>query len=41
MEAIQDRQSVRDTWSDEMYVLAYERYAHDTTGSLVAGGEIA
>ncbi|KAK7741935.1 hypothetical protein SLS62_010870 [Diatrype stigma] len=36
-DAIADRQSVKDTWSDdEMYVAAYKRYAEDTTQSEVA-----
>ncbi|KND89581.1 Glutathione S-transferase omega-1 [Tolypocladium ophioglossoides CBS 100239] len=36
MEALENRQSVNDTWSDdERYVLAYKRYAEDTTNSLV------
>lgn len=36
-DAIADRQSIRDTWSDdEMYVAAYKRYAEDTTQSEVA-----
>ncbi|KJZ79508.1 hypothetical protein HIM_00977 [Hirsutella minnesotensis 3608] len=36
LEAIKDRQSVKDTWSaDERYLLAYKRYAEDTTNSLV------
>lgn len=35
-DAIVDRQSVKDTWSaDERYVIAYKRYADDTTNSLV------
>lgn len=35
-DAIGHRQSVRDTWSDdERYVIAYKRYADDTTNSLV------
>ncbi|KFG78815.1 putative glutathione-S-transferase theta, GST [Metarhizium anisopliae] len=34
--AIVDRQSVKDTWSaDERYIIAYKRYADDTTNSLV------
>ncbi|KAI0513338.1 glutathione S-transferase [Xylaria bambusicola] len=36
-DAITQRQSVRETWSDdEMYVEAYKRYAEDTTQSEVA-----
>ncbi|KAI0007363.1 glutathione S-transferase [Xylariaceae sp. FL0662B] len=36
-DAVVDRQSVRDTWSDdEQYVAAYRRYAEDTTQSEVA-----
>ncbi|KAI1184319.1 glutathione S-transferase [Nemania serpens] len=35
--AIVDRESVKDTWSeDEMYIRAYKRYADDTTQSEVA-----
>lgn len=35
-EAITNRQSVKDTWSDdEMYIEAYKRYAEDTTQSEV------
>ncbi|KAK7911160.1 Glutathione S-transferase omega-1 [Apiospora marii] len=35
--AIADRQSVKDTWSDDgYYVQAYKRYAEDTTNSEVA-----
>ncbi|RYP79798.1 hypothetical protein DL770_006513 [Monosporascus sp. CRB-9-2] len=35
-EAITDRQSVKDTWSDDdMYIAAYKRYAEDTTQSEV------
>ncbi|OAA33578.1 Thioredoxin-like fold protein [Moelleriella libera RCEF 2490] len=35
--AVVDRQSVRETWSDdERYKIAYRRYADDTTDSLVA-----
>ncbi|RYP02231.1 hypothetical protein DL764_005873 [Monosporascus ibericus] len=34
--AITDRQSVKDTWSDDdMYIAAYKRYAEDTTQSEV------
>lgn len=34
--AIEDRQSVKDTWSEsERYIIAYKRYADDTTQSLV------
>ncbi|KAI5457050.1 glutathione S-transferase [Mariannaea sp. PMI_226] len=34
--ATTERQSVKDTWSsDERYILAYKRYAEDTTNSLV------
>ncbi|KAM4062044.1 Glutathione S-transferase/chloride channel [Hirsutella rhossiliensis] len=36
MDAVANRQSVKDTWSDdERYLLAYKRYAEDTTNSLV------
>lgn len=36
MEAVDGRPSVKDTWSDdERYLLAYKRYAEDTTGSQV------
>ncbi|QUC15987.1 uncharacterized protein UV8b_00228 [Ustilaginoidea virens] len=35
-DAILNRQSVKETWSDdERYVVAYKRYADDTTNSLV------
>ncbi len=35
-DAITDRQSVKDTWSnDELYIKAYKRYAEDTTHSEV------
>lgn len=35
-QAVEDRPSVKDTWSaDERYILAYKRYAEDTTDSLV------
>ncbi|KAH8664440.1 glutathione S-transferase [Xylariales sp. PMI_506] len=34
--AVTERQSVRDTWSDEeFYIQAYKRYADDTTQSMV------
>ncbi|KAK5996938.1 Glutathione S-transferase omega-1 [Cladobotryum mycophilum] len=34
--AVHERQSVKDTWSDEeQYIGAYKRYADDTTNSLV------
>lgn len=34
--AVENRQSVKDTWSDdERYIIAYRRYADDTTNSLV------
>ncbi|KAH6610109.1 thioredoxin-like fold [Trichoderma cornu-damae] len=36
IQAVEDRQSVRDTWSEsEKYIQAYKRYADDTTNSLV------
>lgn len=36
MTAIENRKSVKDTWSDdERYIVAYKRYAEDTTNSLV------
>lgn len=36
MAALEGRRSVTDTWSDdERYILAYRRYAEDTTNSLV------
>ena len=35
-DAVQERQSVKDTWSDdEAYIKVYKRYADDTTQSLV------
>ncbi|RMJ11977.1 hypothetical protein CDV36_008354 [Fusarium kuroshium] len=35
-DAILDRRSVKETWSaDERYIIAYKRYADDTTNSLV------
>lgn len=35
-QAIEERESVKSTWSDEeRYVIAYKRYAEDTTNSLV------
>lgn len=35
-QAIEERPSVKDTWSDdERYIIAYKRYADDTTHSLV------
>lgn len=35
-DATSERQSVKDTWSsEERYILAYKRYAEDTTNSLV------
>ena len=34
--AVVERPSVRETWSDdERYLVAYKRYADDTTNSLV------
>lgn len=34
--AVENRQSVKDTWSDdERHIIAYRRYADDTTNSLV------
>ncbi|CAM1510817.1 Fc.00g083300.m01.CDS01 [Cosmosporella sp. VM-42] len=36
MDVIEERESIRSTWSaDERYILAYKRYADDTTNSLV------
>ena len=36
MKVIEERESIGSTWSaDERYILAYKRYADDTTNSLV------